>query len=170
MNPPDYTAQCTVDSPLGPILLARTEHGLAGLWFEGQKDHPGVLSAPRADDDPILEAARKQLEEYWNGQRTSFALTLDLHGTEFQRAVWHALLGVPSGGTRSYRDIAEQLRAPRATRAVGAAVGRNPVSIVVPCHRIVGSSGALTGYAGGLPRKIALLRLEGINTEFALQP
>ncbi len=163
MKHPGFTAQCTVDSPLGAILLARTERGLSGLWFEGQKDHPGALAAPVDEDDEILCAARVQLDEYWSGKRKVFDLPLDLHGTEFQRAVWQALLVVPSGRTSSYRDIAEQLRSPRATRAVGAAVGRNPVSIVVPCHRIIGSGGALTGYAGGLPRKIALLRLEGID-------
>ncbi|WP_395141814.1 methylated-DNA--[protein]-cysteine S-methyltransferase [Schlegelella aquatica] len=155
------TAQRTLPSPLGPVLVARTPRGLAGLWFEGQKDHPGPLCAPVVEDDRLLVEAQRQLDAYWMGRLRVFDLPLDLHGTPFQRAVWQALLAVPAGHTRSYRDIARDIGLPSATRAVGAAVGRNPVSIVVPCHRIVGSSGHLTGYAGGLERKVALLRLEG---------
>jgi len=155
------TAQTTIATPLGPVLLARTEIGLAGAWFEGQKAHPGLLAAPRRDEDPLLCEAARQLDNYFAGQSSRFDVPLDLQGTAFQRKVWQALLGIASGRTSSYADIARQLDSPQAVRAVGAAVGRNPVSVIVPCHRVVGSDGSLTGYAGGLPRKSALLQLEG---------
>jgi methylated-DNA-[protein]-cysteine S-methyltransferase len=103
----------------------------------------------------------QQLRRYFSGHSAKFDVPLDLHGTPFQKAVWHSLLGIACGTTRSYGDIARELGAPNAARAVGAAVGKNPVSVLVPCHRVVGRSGALTGYAGGVPRKIALLKLEG---------
>ncbi|HEX6706631.1 MAG TPA: methylated-DNA--[protein]-cysteine S-methyltransferase [Albitalea sp.] len=157
----DCTAQLTLATPLGEVLLARTAGGLAGAWFAGQKDHPGVLAAPQRPDDPLLRAAADQLEAYFAGRATRFDLPLDLRGTDFQRSVWHALMAIASGGTRSYREIALQVGSARAVRAVGAAVGKNPLSVIVPCHRVVGSSGELTGYAGGLDRKRALLRLEG---------
>ncbi|MCW7538268.1 methylated-DNA--[protein]-cysteine S-methyltransferase [Aquabacterium sp. A7-Y] len=160
---PRYTAQRRIASPLGEILLARTDAGLAGLWFEGQKDHPEVLSAPQAAaDDAWLGQAEEQLDRFWRGAPVDFTVPLDLHGTPFQRAVWQALLTLSLGRTASYRDIALQIGCTSATRAVGAAVGRNPVSIIVPCHRVIGSSGGLTGYSGGLERKVALLRLEGV--------
>lgn len=162
MSPRPYTAQRHIGSPLGDILLARTAQGLAGVWFEGQKDHPGTLTAPTVDDDPLLEQTERELREYWRAQRREFTVPLDLLGTNFQRNVWLALLQVPLGVTLTYRRIAEQIGSVTATRAVGAAVGRNPVSIIVPCHRIIGTSGSLTGYAGGLERKVALLRLEGV--------
>ena len=156
------TAQCTVDSPLGPVLLARTAKGLAGAWFEGQKHHPGVLAAPVRTDDPLLKNAAAQLQRYFAGKATAFELPLDLLGTAFQQAVWRALLAIPAGRTRSYGDIARHVAAASAVRAVGGAVGRNPVSVIVPCHRVVGSDGSLTGYAGGIDRKLALLELEGV--------
>ena len=157
-----YTAQHRVESPLGPILLARTAAGLAGLWFDGQKDHPGTLDAPTHPDDPLLAQTAGELQDFWAGRPVVFSAPLDLLGTPFQRAVWQALLDIPTGRTWSYRQMAERIGAPSASRAVGAAVGRNPVSIIVPCHRVVGTSGGLTGYAGGLERKVALLRLEGV--------
>jgi methylated-DNA-[protein]-cysteine S-methyltransferase len=154
-------AQATFESPLGPLLLARTAQGLAGAWFEGQKDHPGALSAPLRPDDPLLCSAAAQLADYFAGRSTRFELPLDLHGTPFQRGVWQALLGIDAGRTRSYAQIAQQLGVPKAQRAVGAAIGKNPVSVIVPCHRVIGRAGALTGYAGGVERKRALLALEG---------
>lgn len=157
------TAQTIVDTPLGPVLLARTATGLAGAWFEGQKAHPGALAAPRADADPLLRDASRQLTDYLAGRRESFDLPLDLKGTDFQRQVWRALQRIGRGRTASYADIARRVGRPSAVRAVGAAVGRNPVSVIVPCHRVVGSDGSLTGYAGGLPRKTALLQLEGVR-------
>jgi methylated-DNA-[protein]-cysteine S-methyltransferase len=155
-------AQATCESPLGAMLLARTERGLAGVWFEGQKDHPGELAAPERPDDPLLNAAAAQLTGYFAGREMQFDVPLDLLGTPFQCSVWRALLGISSGRTASYSDIARQVGSPRAVRAVGAAVGKNPVSVIVPCHRVIGTDGALTGYAGGVDRKRALLTLEGV--------
>ncbi len=154
------TAQMRYASPLGTLLLARTDSGLAGAWFEAQKHHPATISAPERDDDPLLQRAARQLAAYFEGSDAEFDVPLDLLGTSFQRAVWRELLQIERGATCSYGDIARKLGTPSASRAVGAAVGRNPVSIIVPCHRVLGSGGALTGYAGGLDRKTALLRLE----------
>jgi methylated-DNA-[protein]-cysteine S-methyltransferase len=154
------TAQCRVDSPLGRLLLARTSIGLAGAWFESQKHHPEAIAAPEREDDPLLVATARQLRVYFAGESARFEVPLDLQGSAFQRSVWAALLRIAPGTTRSYGDIARELGIPAASRAVGSAVGRNPVSIIVPCHRVVGSSGSLTGYAGGIERKTWLLRKE----------
>ena len=153
------TAQLHIDSPLGPMLLARTERGLAGAWFDLQRHHPEPLAAPERDD-PLLLRAAAQLQAYFDGDAPAFELPLDLLGTAFQRAVWAELMRIDLGATCSYGDIARRVGRPAAFRAVGAAVGRNPISIIVPCHRVVGSSGGMTGYAGGLQRKVALLGLE----------
>ena len=161
------TAQTVFDSPLGPLLLVRTAQGLAGAWFEGQRHHPPALDVAHVHDDPLLSRAAAQLQAYFEGGPATFDVPLDLQGTPFQRAVWQALLGIGRGATRSYGDIARQLGQPVAVRAVGSAVGRNPVSILVPCHRVIGSDGSLTGYAGGVDRKLALLRLEGLQVEGA---
>ena len=155
------TAQATTQSPLGPILLARTERGLAGAWFAGQKHHPGTLAAPERPDDPLLAGAADQLRAYFAGGAAAFDLPLDLQGTPFQRTVWQALLAIGPGRTSSYGAIATSIGSASAVRAVGGAVGRNPVSVIVPCHRVIGRDGALTGYAGGVERKRALLALEG---------
>ena len=156
------TAQTRIETPLGPMLIARSARGLVGAWFDGQKAHPGALAAPRDDDDPLLRDAARQLLDYFAGRRDGFDLALDLeHGSAFQQAVWQALERIEHGATMSYGAIARGLGATHAMRAVGAAVGRNPLSVIVPCHRVVGGNGALTGYAGGLDRKRALLRLEG---------
>jgi methylated-DNA-[protein]-cysteine S-methyltransferase len=154
------TAQATLPTPLGPMLIARTAAGLAGLWFDGQQHHPGPLDAPVRPDDPLLSRAAGLLQCYFAGAPVVFDLPLDLHGTSFQQSVWRALLQIPAGATSSYGAIARALGAPQAVRAVGAAVGRNPLSVIVPCHRVLGQDGSLTGYAGGLPRKQALLALE----------
>lgn len=154
------TAQAIIDTPLGRVRLARTAHGLAGLWFEGQKHHPGELAAALHPDDPLLREAASQLQRYFAGGLARFELPLDLQGTPFQRAVWQALLRIPSGRTSSYGELARAIGSPAAVRAVGSAVGRNPASLVVPCHRVLGADGALTGYAGGVERKRALLDLE----------
>jgi methylated-DNA-[protein]-cysteine S-methyltransferase len=155
-------AQTTTDSPLGELRLARTDKGLAGVWFTGQKWHPAPFDAPVHRDDPLLNLAATQLNDYFAGRATRFDLPLDLLGTPFQQAVWRALIDIASGATLSYGALARQLGTPQAMRAVGAAVGRNPVSVIVPCHRVVGTDGRLTGYAGGLDRKRALLALEGV--------
>jgi methylated-DNA-[protein]-cysteine S-methyltransferase len=149
-------------SPLGPMIVAATEHGIAGIWFTGQRHMPAHDAWPTDPEHPMLAQATAQLAEYFAGHRIAFDLPLDLQGgTQFQRSVWQALLAIPCGGTTSYGILSQRIGQPAAVRAVGAAVGRNPVSIVVPCHRVVGAGGALTGYAGGLDRKTALLRLEG---------
>lgn len=157
------SAQAIFESPLGPILLARTPAGLAGAWFEGQRHHPPRLDAPHVANDPLFERVADQLERYFAGSLQPFDVPLDLQGTPFQRAVWQALLAIGAGTTRSYGDIARTIGKPVAVRAVGAAVGSNPVSILVPCHRVIGSDGSLTGYAGGVDRKVALLRLESVS-------
>ena len=156
-------AQTRYDSPLGPMIVAATSRGLAGVWFDGQRHLPEHAAWPEQPQHPILLRAVAQLEEYFAGTRTSFDLPLDLQGgTTFQQSVWQALLAIPAGGTTSYGVISQRIGQPAAVRAVGAAVGRNPLSIVVPCHRVLGANGALTGYAGGLERKTALLQLEGV--------
>ena len=156
-----YIAQCRITTPLGPMTLAATANGLAGAWFDGQAHHPGPLTAPVAADNRFLVQATRELGEYFLAQRQRFDVALDPQGTVFQQAVWQALRGIACGALQRYGEIARQLVKPQAARAVGAAVGRNPISVIVPCHRVVGQNGALTGYAGGLPRKQALLRLEG---------
>lgn len=161
MKFPSSTVQARFDSPLGPMIVAATGRGLAGLWFEGQRHLPDSSGWPHAPEHPVLREAAAQLRDYFAGRRTQFDLPLDLQsGTAFQQSVWQALLAIPSGRTTSYGDLSQRVGRPSAVRAVGAAVGRNPVSIVVPCHRVIGSGGALTGYAGGLARKTALLQLE----------
>lgn len=155
-------AQTRYDSPLGAMILAATGRGLAGVWFEGQRHVPDTSQWPHEPQHPVLRTAVAQLAEYFAGRRTHFDLPLDLQGgTVFQQSVWQALLAIPRGRTTSYATLSRRIGQPLAVRAVGAAVGRNPLSIVVPCHRVVGADGSLTGYAGGLERKSALLQLEG---------
>jgi len=152
------------ESPLGTMLLAATDRGLAGVWFVGQRHGPDSRGWREDPSHPVLREAMAQLAAWFAGERTGFDLPLDLQaGTSFQQEVWQALRAIPHGGTTSYAEIARRLGRPAAARAVGAAVGRNPVSIVVPCHRVLGSGGSLTGYAGGLERKTALLKLEGVG-------
>ena len=152
----------TVPSPLGDIILAASDAGLLGLWFHNQRYLPDMQGWVQAPQHPLLLAAKAQLSEYFAGTRQQFDLPLDLsRGTTFQQAVWQALLGIPAGNTSSYGALSREVGNPKAVRAVGAAVGRNPLSIVVPCHRVLGSDGSLTGYAGGLQRKSSLLKLEG---------
>jgi methylated-DNA-[protein]-cysteine S-methyltransferase len=150
------------ESPLGTMLLAATDRGLAGVWFVGQRHGPDSRGWRTDPQHPVLREAMAQLAAWFAGERRAFDLPLDLQaGTPFQQDVWAALRAIPHGGTTSYAALARQLGRPSAARAVGAAVGRNPLSIVVPCHRVLGSGGSLTGYAGGLERKTALLEMEG---------
>lgn len=165
-----------VDSPVGELLIAATPSGLTHLLFarEGAEQHAThaidvrwplrASAAPRSPEsseaDRWLDVTREQLAEYFAGTRQSFALPLHVTGTDFQRAVWHALTRIPYAATRSYGELAQQIERPRAVRAVGLANGRNPISIVVPCHRVIGANGSLTGYGGGLDRKRWLLALE----------
>ncbi len=157
--------QTRYDSPLGPMIVAATTKGLAGLWFEGQKHMPDNADWPEQSGHPVLRRAVAQLDEYFSGKRTCFNLPLDLQGgTPFQQSVWLALQQIPCGDTTSYGQLSQRIGKPAAVRAVGAAVGRNPVSVVLPCHRVLGAGGALTGYAGGVERKSALLQLEGARS------
>ena len=154
--------QTRYDSPLGPMIVAATERGLAGVWFAGQRHLPDHAGWPPTPAHPVLVQAVAQLFDYFACRRTTFDVPLDLQGgTPFQQSVWRALLAIPSGRTVSYGHLSREVGRPAAVRAVGAAVGRNPLSVVVPCHRVLGSDGSLTGYAGGLARKTALLTLEG---------
>ncbi|HEY1913648.1 MAG TPA: methylated-DNA--[protein]-cysteine S-methyltransferase [Vicinamibacterales bacterium] len=151
-----------MDSPVGKLVLVATDEGLAAILWE--RDRPGRVRLDIEAEDPhhpVLVETERQLHEYFSGQRTMFSLKLDPSGTAFQRDVWQALLTIPFGETRSYGQIARQIGRPRAVRAVGAANGRNPLSIVAPCHRVIGATGALTGFAGGLEVKARLLALEG---------
>ena len=150
-----------VESPVGRLQLVATDHGLAGILWETEQGKRVRFSAPVEDSShAVLVEAERQLDEYFRGRRQAFNLRLDFAGTEFQRQVWAALLTIPFGETRSYAQIARQIGKPSATRAVGAANGRNPIAIVAPCHRVVGATGALTGFAGGLEAKAYLLTLE----------
>lgn len=144
------------DSPIGDLLLVGGPDGLAGVYFDGHELSP----SPTTDwthDEARFDTARAQFEEYFRGARTEFDVALDPSGTPFQQSVWNALRDVPYGATTSYGDIAQRIGRPTASRAVGAANGRNPLCIIVPCHRVIGSAGALTGYAYGLDRKRWLL-------------
>jgi methylated-DNA-[protein]-cysteine S-methyltransferase len=147
-------------SPLGQLIIAATERGVCGLYFEQHKYFAGPQGWVRNDQQPHLRQAVAQLDEYFANTRSAFDVALDLKGTSFQQAVWRALRALPFGVTTSYGDIARRLGKPRAVRAVGTAIGRNPVSIIVPCHRVLGASGALSGYAGGVERKQFLLEHE----------
>ena len=166
MSAPLPWLHCRINSPLGQIQLARTDRGVCGAWFVDEQKHApapdNFVPAQHKPHDPLLRLAAEQLQACFAGRLQAFDLPLDLSaGTVFQQAVWQALLRIPHGKTDSYLALATALGKPSATRAVGAAVGRNPVSIIVPCHRVLGHTGQLTGYAGGLWRKQALLKLEG---------
>jgi methylated-DNA-[protein]-cysteine S-methyltransferase len=150
-----------IASPVGELTIVASDAGLVAVLWPGDRPSRVPLDEPAHDDQhPVLIETARQLGEYFAGTRTSFELPLDLRGTSFQREVWDALLAIPFGETRTYLDLARRLGNPAATRAVGAANGRNPVSIIVPCHRVIGSSGKLTGFAGGLAVKQQLLAHE----------
>jgi methylated-DNA-[protein]-cysteine S-methyltransferase len=149
------------DSPHGQMLLVANDEGLAGVYFDGQKYYPEIAPAwKREPDRAPLRDAKRELAEYFAGKRERFETPLAPHGTPFQRAVWNAISSVAFGETITYGELARRAGYPGSVRAAGAATGRNPLTILVPCHRIVGSTGSLTGYAGGLERKRALLLLE----------
>lgn len=165
---PNPLVRCRYESPLGAITLAASPQGLAGVWFDGQKHIPDTSVWAVESAHPLLLQAQAQLHQYFTGERSDFDLPLDMRrGTPFQQQVWNALLDIPAGQTISYGALSSRLGRSAAVRAVGAAVGRNPISIIVPCHRVLGADGSLTGYAGGLPRKIALLQLEQTRTMVA---
>jgi methylated-DNA-[protein]-cysteine S-methyltransferase len=154
-------ASKTIDSPVGKLTLVASEKALVAILWEN--DEPGRVrlgEAVRSEANGVLDRTERQLAEYFAGRRRDFTVPLDLRGTAFQRNVWEALLAIPFGETRRYGELARQLGNSQAARAVGAATGKNPVSIVVPCHRVIGASGELTGFAGGLDAKRRLLMLE----------
>lgn len=151
----------TIWSPVGELTLVADDRGLAAILWED--DRPGRVrlgALIEKADHPVLLETERQLGQYFAGERRSFDVPLSFAGTDFQKRVWAALLAIPFGETRSYGEIAHQLGTPGASRAVGAANGRNPISIIAPCHRVVGSNGKLTGFAGGLDAKAFLLELE----------
>ncbi|MBO9565608.1 MAG: methylated-DNA--[protein]-cysteine S-methyltransferase [Niastella sp.] len=155
-------------SPVGRLTLIAGNKGLAAVLWEN--DRPNRVHAKAEEENeqhPVLLEAERQLQEYFAGNRNSFSLPLDMIGTPFQQQVWEALTTIPHGETRNYQQIANQLGNPKAVRAVGAANGRNPVSIIVPCHRVIGTNGSLTGFAGGLEAKAYLLSLEGVASSAA---
>ena len=148
-----------LDSPLGRLQLQSDGSALTGLYMPSPKGQPSVDATWQHDDAPFRDVT-EQLQAYFDGTLREFDLSLSPRGTEFQNRVWSALRDIPYGQTCSYRDIAEAIGAPKAVRAVGLANGRNPISVIVPCHRVVGANGSLTGYGGGLPNKQLLLDLE----------
>ena len=158
-------------SPLGDILLAADSAGLTGLWFEGQKYFALYLDKEHEEKElPVFEEAKRWLDIYFWGKNPDFQVPLHFTGTDFQNEVWEILYAIPYGQTTTYGEIAAQLAKKRglprmSAQAVGGAVGHNEISIIVPCHRVVGASGSLTGYAGGIEKKIELLRLEGALRE-----
>ena len=152
------------ETPHGTMLVTATEKGLAGVYFKGQKHFPREREWQRDARHPVLLQAKRELVEYFAGKRKRFDVALDPQGTPFQRAVWKQIARVAFGKTISYGELAKRAGAPGSARAAGAATGRNPIGVIVPCHRIMGSNGAITGYAGGIGRKRALLKLEGIGS------
>lgn len=151
------------NSPLGEIWLSASENSLTGLWFHDQKYVPESFdTTENIENSDVLVSTCDWLQQYFSGEKPSHeALDVTPMGTEFQQLVWAALLSIPSGKTTTYAELAHAINKPKAIRAVGTAVGRNPISLCIPCHRVIGSNGSLTGYAGGLQRKEALLQLEG---------
>jgi len=158
-----------VDSPVGTLKLVATDAGLAAILWPNDDPARVRLGEPvESNTHPMLLETERQLREYFEGRRKVFDLKLDFSGTEFQQQVWRALLTIPYGETRSYAQIAKQIGRPDAVRAVGAANGKNPISIIAPCHRVIGSGGQLTGFAGGLETKAFLLALEGPQRQLAV--
>jgi methylated-DNA-[protein]-cysteine S-methyltransferase len=150
-----------MDSPVGRIRLVASNQGLAAiLWEDDDPDRVPLHNITEDENHPKLLETEQQLKEYFGGTRRVFSVDLDFNGTDFQKKVWKALLDIPWGETRTYKQVAEQIGNPKAVRAVGAANGKNPISIIAPCHRVIGASGKLTGFAGGLENKALLLRLE----------
>jgi methylated-DNA-[protein]-cysteine S-methyltransferase len=160
---PVARTHAVVDSPYGPLTLVSEGDQLVGLYMEGQRHRPDVSAfgtrLPEPDEPPFTETVR-QLGEYFAGRRDTFDLPLKLHGTEFQRRVWAALCEIPYGQTWTYGELAVHIGRPTGARAVGLANGKNPIGVIVPCHRVIGSDGSLTGYGGGLHRKQLLLEHE----------
>jgi len=146
-----------LDTPLGTLQIEATERGLCGIWFPSRSVNQG----PTPGKNRVISLAKQELNAYFAGDLTTFSVPLDWQGTRFQESVWQALLAIPYGKTVTYGDVARAIGRPRSSRPVGGAVGKNPLPIIVPCHRVVGSDRSLTGFTGGLDIKIRLLELEG---------
>lgn len=157
-------ALADIDTPLGAMTALATPRGLAALWFDARERYAAQLVDAREDPShPHIAAARRWLDAYWAGRDAgAIEVPLDLHGTLFQRAVWQQLLRIPFGTTHTYGQVAARVGAGAVPRATGSACGANPVGVIVPCHRVLGANGSLTGFAAGLPRKTALLQHEGV--------
>lgn len=156
-------ARAEIETPLGAMTAMATQRGLAALLFDSDKYHPGPFDITLDAGNRHISAARVWLDAYWAGRNPALdSLTFDLHGSLFQRAVWQVLLAIPLGRTWTYGEVAAKVGNGAVPRATGTAVGRNPVALIVPCHRVIGANGSLTGYASGLPRKERLLQHEGI--------
>ena len=155
----------TIESPVGRMTLMASRKGLTAIaWEKDDSNREQPDNIVQDDHDPVLLKAENQLKEYFNRERQVFSLDLDFNGTEFQKKVWNALLTIPYGETRTYGEIARQIGSPKSSRAVGAASGKNPISIIAPCHRVIGASGKLVGFGGGLENKALLLNLEKTTT------
>lgn len=156
-------AVADIDTPLGAMTALVTARGLAALWFDARERYAAQIGSPPEDPShPLIVRTRQWLQTYWQGDDTSgIDLPLDLHGTLFQRSVWQQLLRIPRGHTRTYGEVATAVGNGAVPRATGSACGANPVGVIVPCHRVLGANGSLTGFAAGLPRKQALLQHEG---------
>ncbi len=151
-----HKLQIKIESPIGPLYLVGTEHSLQGIFWEKQ-DVPMIN---RKSNNTYLHKVVTQLKEYFEGKRTKFTLRLETEGTKFQKAVWNELMNIPYGETRSYKEIAIAIKNAKACRAVGTANGKNPIAIIIPCHRVIAHDGSIGGYGGGLPIKKKLLKLE----------
>ena len=159
-----FVARSILQSPAGPMTALATAKGLAALLFATDRYHPARYEEVKLQPQHVhLQSAQHWLKRYWMGENPPHAdVPLDLHGTPFQTAVWQALLRIPQGRTWTYGQVAERISPPSAARATGSAIGRNPIAVLVPCHRVIGATGALTGYASGIPIKQHLLQHEGV--------
>lgn len=153
-------AQRQIKTPMGPLFVVASDRGIRGFYWKKQNIKNG--SPVQKSIDSVLSLCEKQLQEYFSGKRKTFDMPLDLIGTEFQKTVWRELLKIPHGTTISYGALAARIRNPKASRAVGSANGKNPICIVVPCHRVIAANGSIGGYSGGLAKKRTLLKLEGL--------
>ena len=163
---PPTSVVTTIDSPLGELFLFAGEDGLTGLYMNTHRDELPQVKSVEVEDNPHLVQAANELAEYFAGERKEFMITLDPHGTVFQKRVWKELLNIPWGKTISYGELAKRLGDPLLTRAVGTANGQNPISIIIPCHRVSGANGHLTGYGGGIDKKRWLLDHEAEDRLF----
>ncbi|MEN5167669.1 MULTISPECIES: methylated-DNA--[protein]-cysteine S-methyltransferase [Achromobacter] len=160
-DPLEPISYCDMATPLGELRLVASPKGLRGAWFTDQEGLPSTEGWTLSQTDPILEQARRELDDWFAGKRRHFDVALDPVGTTFQHKVWHALCDLGFGKLASYGDLARTVGRPKGAQAVGGAVGRNPIIIIIPCHRVIGADTSLTGFGGGLPRKQALLAHEG---------